>query len=253
MNLAVIILAAGKGTRMGLTDRPKVMAELAGKPLLGHVIDAVVPLQPDIILPVIGFKKELVESFLNNYYPSIKSVVQEQQLGTGHAVMQTSDRLKDFSGYVLILTGDTPLISTNTLSALIHETSTLQPMPDAITVSTFLDDPKGYGRILRSQNGDFIGIKEEKDASDSQRKIQEINTGMFLVQSSALFEALSGISNNNAQGEYYLTDIIGFLHAKNLPVAAIPAMNSSEFIGINTLEELQRAEEIYFALHEGKK
>jgi len=247
MNVVIIILAAGKGTRMGLVDKPKVMAELCGKPLIGHVLDAVIPLQPKDVIPVIGFKKEIVEEYLSVYHQHIKPVYQLEQLGTGHAVMQSADRLSDFDGYALILTGDTPLISTNTLSDLLVKVQEFSPLPVAVTVSTFLDEPKGYGRILRSSTGDFVGIIEEKDATDAERLIQEINTGMFLVQSKPLFEALSKISNNNVQGEYYLTDIIGYLHMQGSPVAAIPALNASEFMGINTLDELQQAEKVYLS------
>ena len=245
MNVVIIILAAGKGTRMGLTDKPKVMAELSGKPLLGHVLDAIIPLHPKEIIPVIGFKKETVVDYLSEQYPGIKPVYQLSQLGTGHAVMQTAERLSDFEGYALILTGDTPLISTNTLSNLLKKVQELSPTPIAITVSTFLDEPKGYGRILRSSTGDFVGIIEEKDANDAERLIQEINTGMFLVKARQLFEALANISNTNVQGEYYLTDIIGYLHKEGYVVTAIPSVDSTEFMGINTLVELQQAEIVY--------
>lgn len=248
MELAIIILAAGKGTRMGLTDKPKVMAELAGKPLLGHVIDAILPLSPQHIIPVIGFKKEIVEEYLDAHFHGLIPVYQTEQLGTGHAVMQAKERLKNFTGHVLILTGDTPLIQTKTLSDLLFQSENLPSIPDAITVTTFLDEPKGYGRILRTASGDFFGIVEEKDASDSQKGIQEINTGMFLVNSPSLFEALGKISNVNAQGEYYLTDIIAYLYGQQKQVYAIPSLNSTEFMGINTLQELASAEEVYAAM-----
>jgi UDP-N-acetylglucosamine diphosphorylase/glucosamine-1-phosphate N-acetyltransferase len=251
MNIAVIILAAGKGTRMGFIDKPKVMAELAGKPLIGHVIDAILPLSPTDIIPVIGFQKEIVETFLFKQYDGLKPVYQEQQLGTGHAVMQSKERLSNFSGQVLIVTGDAPLIQTHTLKELIQQADRLPHIPDAITVTTFLDEPKGYGRILRSSSGDFIGIVEEKDASEAQKAIQEINTGMFLVRSEALFQALDNISNTNAQGEYYLTDIISYLHDHQHNVYAIPSLNASEFMGINTLQELEMAEKVYANLHKG--
>jgi bifunctional UDP-N-acetylglucosamine pyrophosphorylase/glucosamine-1-phosphate N-acetyltransferase len=240
MELAIIILAAGKGTRMGLTDKPKVMAELAGKPLLGHVIDAILPLAPQHIIPVIGFKKEMVEEYLDAHFNGLTPVYQTEQLGTGHAVMQANERLKNFTGHVLILTGDTPLIH-------------LPTIPDAITVTTFLDEPKGYGRILRTASGDFFGIVEEKDANESQKGIQEINTGMFLVNSLSLFEALGNISNANAQGEYYLTDIIAYLHSQQKHVYAIPSLNSTEFMGINTLQELASAEEVYAAMQKDNR
>lgn len=249
MDLAIIILAAGKGTRMGFTDKPKVMAEISGKPLIGHVIDAILPLSPKHIIPVIGFHKEVVEQYLSETYANLHPVYQEVQLGTGHAVMQAKERLKDFDGHVLILTGDTPLIQTKTLLELLSQAEQLPTIADAITVSTFLDDPKGYGRILRASNGDFIGIVEEKDALDAQKGIQEINTGMFLVKSDALFEALDNISNDNAQGEYYLTDIISYLHGRQRHVYAIPSLHSSEFMGINTLQELEAAEIAYAQIH----
>jgi bifunctional UDP-N-acetylglucosamine pyrophosphorylase/glucosamine-1-phosphate N-acetyltransferase len=253
MELAIIILAAGKGTRMGLTDKPKVMAELSGKPLLGHVIDAILPLAPQHIIPVIGFKKELVEEYLDAHFNGLTPVYQTEQLGTGHAVMQANERLKDFTGHVLILTGDTPLIQTKTLSELLIQSENLPTIPDAITVTTFLDEPKGYGRILRTASGDFFGIVEEKDASVLQKGIQEINTGMFLVNSLSLFEALGNISNANAQGEYYLTDIIAYLHGQQKDVYAIPSLNSTEFMGINTLQELASAEEVYAAMQKDNR
>lgn len=252
MDLAIIILAAGKGTRMGFTDKPKVMAEISGKPLIGHVIDAILPLSPKHIIPVIGFQKEIVENYLTSHYSDLIPTYQEVQMGTGHAVMQAKERLNNFTGHVLILTGDTPLIQTSTLRELISQAQQLPMIPDAITVSTFLDEPKGYGRILRASNGDFIGIVEEKDAMDSQKAIQEINTGMFLVKSDALFEALDNISNANAQGEYYLTDIISYLHGQNKYVYAIPSLNASEFMGINTLQELEAAEKVHTHIQKEK-
>ena len=251
LSLAIIILAAGKGKRMGMTDKPKVMAEISGIPLIGHVIKAVLPLSPISIIPIIGFQREIVSSFIEHYNnPTISCIVQEEQLGTGHAVNQAAHIFNDFSGYVLILTGDTPLIKTSTLQTFINNVRTFPVDLAAATLSSFTSNPFGYGRIVRSEQGDFIGIIEEKDATDDQKKIEEINTGIFLVQSDKLFSALNKISNTNAQNEYYLTDIIKILIGQGENVAAIPSRSFIEFQGINTLEELQLAQSTYNTLQE---
>jgi UDP-N-acetylglucosamine diphosphorylase/glucosamine-1-phosphate N-acetyltransferase len=251
LSLAIIILAAGKGKRMGMTDKPKVMAEISGIPLIGHVIKAVLPLSPISIIPIIGFQREIVSSFIEHYNnPTISCIVQEEQLGTGHAVNQAAHIFNDFSGYILILTGDTPLIKTSTLQTFINNFRTFPVDLAAATLSSFTSNPFGYGRIVRSEHGDFIGIIEEKDATDDQKKIEEINTGIFLVQSNKLFSALNKISNTNAQNEYYLTDIIKILICQGENVAAIPSRSFIEFQGINTLEELQLAQSTYNTLQE---
>lgn len=251
LSLAIIILAAGKGKRMGMTDKPKVMAEISGIPLIGHVIKAVLPLSPISIIPIIGFQREIVSSFIEHYNnPTISCIVQEEQLGTGHAVNQAAHIFSEFSGYILILTGDTPLIKTSTLRAFINNFRTFPVDLAAATLSSFTSNPFGYGRIVRSEQGDFIGIIEEKDATDDQKKIEEINTGIFLVQSDKLFSALNKISNTNAQNEYYLTDIIKILIGQGENVAAIPSRSFIEFQGINTLEELQLAQSTYNTLQE---
>lgn len=246
LSLAIIILAAGKGKRMGMVDKPKVMAEISGIPLIGHVIKAVLPLSPISIIPIIGFQREIVSSFIEHYHnPTISCIVQEEQLGTGHAVNQAAHIFKDFTGYILILTGDTPLIQTSTLQSFIDSFHSFPVDLAAATLSAFTSNPFGYGRIVRSEQGDFIGIVEEKDATEDQKKIEEINTGIFLVKSDKLFKALNNISNTNAQNEYYLTDIIKILIDQGEHVAAISSNSFAEFQGINTLEELQLAQSTY--------
>ena len=246
MNIAIVILAAGKGKRMGLVDKPKVMAEISQKPLIGFVMEAVLPLNPDFIIPVIGVHKEIVEEYLQKSFPGkAQCVVQSEQLGTGHAVQQSQSVLNNFKGKVLILTGDTPLIKTDTLNKFILASEEFTPKPQAVTLSAFTDSPFGYGRIVRNASGDFTGIVEEKDANDQHKNIQEINTGIFLVDAQELFSALSKISNTNAQGEFYLTDIIAVLQHEGKHVAAIPSMNFDEFRGINTIEELEKARQFY--------
>ena len=152
------------------------------------------------------------------------------------------------SGCILILTGDTPLIKTSTLQSFIDSFHSFPVDLAAATLSSFTSNPFGYGRIIRSEQGDFIGIVEQKDATDDQKKIEEINTGIFLVQSDKLFKALNNISNTNAQNEYYLTDIIKILIDQGEHVAAISSNSFAEFQGINTLEELQLAQSTYNVL-----
>lgn len=249
-SLATIILAAGKGKRMGMHDKPKVMAEISGIPLIGHVIAALLPLSPNIIVPIIGFQKDIVAHYLKSFdNNAIQCVVQDEQLGTGHAVSQAESMFTNFDGYILIVNGDTPLIQTSTLLTFINQFFSFPITLTAATLSAFTSDPFGYGRILRSESGSFIGIIEEKDASERQKEIEEINTGIFIVQSEKLFKVLHDVSNNNAQNEYYLTDIIKVLLDQGEYVAALSSSSFSEFQGINTIEDLAKAQITYNSSH----
>lgn len=242
--IAIIILAAGKGKRMNNLEIPKVLAQIESKPLIYYVLNAVKNLNPDRVIVVVGHKSELVIDYItSNGFANIEFAYQNEQLGTGHAVDQTRELLKDFDGDTLVLAGDVPLLKEESLRKFIN--LHIQSMSDVSVLSTIAPDPTGYGRIVRDVNNDFLKITEHKDADDEIRKIDEINSGIYLVNTTMLFETLGKIQNNNSQGEYYLTDIIEILKDDNKMVHAINAAPFEELQGINTVEELARAEQMY--------
>ncbi len=241
---AVVILAAGKGKRMKDPSKAKVMFEISGKPMIGHVLEKVAKLNPGKIILVVGNKKEDVIAYADTLnIPNLEYVEQKEQLGTGHAVDQARDELKDFFGDVLILAGDVPLLKTETLRNFINEHK--KNSAELTDLSTIAPNPHGYGRIVRDSSGAFIKIVEEKDASENEKLIQEINSGIFLVEKDILFESLSKVKNNNAQGEYYLTDIAAIMKEQNRKVAAYPGADFAELQGVNSIEDLKKAQEVF--------
>jgi bifunctional UDP-N-acetylglucosamine pyrophosphorylase/glucosamine-1-phosphate N-acetyltransferase len=247
---AVVILAAGLGKRMNQPELPKVLAQLKNKPLLAYVIDQVALIKPKQVVTIVGHFKEKVIDFVEHYtydkkYSLYKFAHQAEQKGTGHAVLQSADYLKDFDGNVLILCGDVPLLKAHTLSVFINQHQVSKSDCSVLSVVTLA--PTGYGRIIRDENKNFVSIVEEKDANDEQKLVQEINSGIYLVKASYLFEALDEVGNNNAQGEYYLTDIIKILKSKNKNVNAYTCGSFDELQGVNTLEDLNNLEK-YFSM-----
>lgn len=239
--IAVVILAAGKGTRMKDDSKPKVLFEVAEKPMIGHIIETSAKLAPEFVIPVVGYLKEDVISYCKSNFPDVGPfAVQDMQLGTGHAVMQAEKALSSFEGDILILAGDVPLISEKTLLRFRSRHSELRS--DCTVLSTSAPNPFGYGRIVRDESGDFEEIIEEKDADDAVKKIDEINSGIFLVDSKNLFAALSNIDSNNAQAEYYLTDIIKILRNEGKRVFAVPEADIEELQGVNSKEDLAEVE-----------
>lgn len=233
MALSIVILAAGKGKRMR-SRRPKVLQPLAGRPLLAHVLDTARRLAPDAIHVVVGHGAEMVLG--ECAADDIQWVMQHEQLGTGHAVLQALPAIPD-GHTVLILYGDVPLVSQDSLHALI---SAARTVPALLTVQ--LPDPKGYGRVLRGAGGQVLGIIEEKDASPAQRAITEINTGMLAAPAELLRRYLPQVGNANAQGEYYLPDVISLAAAEGLTVQGLPG-RLEEALGVNDrgqLAELER-------------
>ncbi len=240
MSLAVIILAAGKGTRFK-SNIPKVLHKLVEKPMIEFVIDISKELtQEKNIYVVIGYKKELIEQELKKY-KDLNYVYQENQNGTGHAVMCCENTLNGFNGDILILCGDMPLIKLNTLREFynFYKNNSL----DIAVLTTELDNPFGYGRIIRN-GSKVLKIIEEKDANEEIKKINEINTGIYLVKANILFNLLKNISNNNVQKEYYLTDIIEIANKNKLKVDGFIVKDSIQFLGINTKIQLAEAENI---------
>ena len=243
-NIAVLILAAGKGKRMNNPDIPKVLAKLSNNPLIYYVLKQTSLLEPLKTVVVVGHKKELVIDYCNNSeFENIEFAYQEQQLGTGNAVLVTEKNLKDNNYSVLILAGDVPLLRANTLLSFIEKHK--ENSSDCSVLSTIAPNPSGYGRIVRDENGYFLRITEHKDANSDELNINEINSGIFLVNSQLLFDSLKKISNNNSQGEYYLTDIIGIMNNENRKVFAFDCAEFNELQGINTSEELKIAEEFF--------
>lgn len=240
---AIVVLAAGQGKRMNNPDMSKVMALLAGKPLISHVLDQAKKTNPAKIVLIVGHQKQSVIDFVNANYNNIEFTEQKQQLGTGHAVAQTERVLEDFKGDVLILSGDVPLLKSETLDRFILNHN--ETRSDISVLSTITDSPQGYGRIVRDAEGNFLRIVEEKDADESQKGIKEINSGIYFADSRLLFESLSHVSNNNAQGEYYLTDIIEILYNQGKKVNCLPGADIKELQGINSPDDLALAEKYY--------
>jgi len=238
MRLTVIILAAGLGTRMR-SSLPKALHSLAGKPLVQHVLDAVYAMGPVRPVLVVGHKEDMVRKAVERYTMDI--VYQERQLGTGHAVRQAADAIAQAEGPVMVLCADTPLLRPATLASLAEAHVRAKA---AVTVMTAkVDDPEGYGRIIRGRSG-ILRIVEEKDATKSQKKVREINTGIYCFEKKFLLAALGGIKNKNAQGEYYLPDTIALARKEKRKVAAVLCQDPDEAMGINSRFDLSQAEGI---------
>ncbi|MGL5389038.1 MAG: bifunctional UDP-N-acetylglucosamine diphosphorylase/glucosamine-1-phosphate N-acetyltransferase GlmU [Enterobacterales bacterium] len=236
--MSVVILAAGKGTRM-YSDLPKVLHPLAGKPMVQHVIDAAMKLGAQNVHLVYGHGGELLKSTLHN--DALNWVLQAEQLGTGHAMQQAAPHFGDDED-VLMLYGDVPLIAVETLTRLLAA----KPQGGIGLLTVKLQDPSGYGRIVR-ENGTVVGIVEHKDANDEQRQINEINTGILVANGRDLKRWLGKLNNNNAQGEFYITDIIALAHAEGNKIEAVHPARLSEVEGVNNRLQLSQLERVYQA------
>ncbi|MEG6617167.1 bifunctional UDP-N-acetylglucosamine diphosphorylase/glucosamine-1-phosphate N-acetyltransferase GlmU [Peptococcaceae bacterium 1198_IL3148] len=238
MRLATVVLAAGKGTRMK-SALPKVLHPVGGKPMLGHVLDAVVKAGSEKTVVVAGFGAQQVEEYLNG---AAEVVYQQEQLGTAHALMQAADTLKDFPGHVLVVCGDTPLITAETLAQLVKQH--LDNQAAATVLTAMMEDPTGYGRVIRDDQGRVDRIVEQRDGSPEELAVKEINTGFYCFAVPGLFETLSQISSKNAQGEYYLTDIIEIYNRQSKLITASVCNDPDEVMGINSRRQLAVAENI---------
>lgn len=231
-----IILAAGKGTRMK-SDLPKVMHQVAGITMLEHVFRAVSAIQPKKTVTVIGHKADLVKDVLAE---QSEFVMQTEQLGTGHAVMMAEETLAGLEGQTLVIAGDTPLITGDSLKNLIDYHISHKNVATILTAEA--QNPFGYGRIVRNKDQEVTKIVEQKDANDYEKAITEINTGTYLFDNKRLFEALKNITTNNAQGEYYLTDVIGIFKESGEKVGAYKLRDFDESLGVNDRVALATAE-----------
>jgi len=237
-HLDVVVLAAGKGTRMN-SDLPKVLHRLAGKPLLSHVLDTARQLGPGNMIVVYGHGGEAVPQACAA--PDLGWVEQAQQLGTGHAVQTAMPKLSSNAEVILVLYGDVPLIRHETLRELVSRASS----GEVALLTQELANPYGYGRIVRSQDGAVIGIVEEKDADESQKAIHEINTGIMALPASRAAKWLAALRNNNRQGEYYLTDVIGLAVADGIPIKTSQPEYEWEILGVNSKLQLAELERIH--------
>jgi bifunctional UDP-N-acetylglucosamine pyrophosphorylase / glucosamine-1-phosphate N-acetyltransferase len=236
-----IILAAGKGTRMK-SDLLKVAHHVAGKPVVNYVVDTVQDIGVSTIYMVIGHQAESIKELLPS--KNIEFVLQKEQLGTGHAVMQVGNIYPASESTVLILAGDCPLIKPETLHSLIN--MHVESNSAATVLTTNMKDPALYGRILRGEMGTVLGIKEAKDCNKDELKITEINTGVYAFKSSFLFENLKKLNTNNKQGEYYLTDILHILKKSGDPVSAYCVDDEKQAIGINTRLDLAKSNKVIY-------
>jgi bifunctional UDP-N-acetylglucosamine pyrophosphorylase/glucosamine-1-phosphate N-acetyltransferase len=239
--VVTIILAAGKGTRMN-TTLPKVLHTLRGRPLLDHVLDTAFSLGSGKVIIVAGHGADAVRSTVSQRPGDLEVVIQEPQLGTGHAVLQCLDRLSGFEGTVLVLSGDVPGLKQETVRELAR--ARVEKGAALSVLTGHLEEPTGYGRIIRGSEGNIQEIREQKDLSEGQNSISEVNLGVYAFESSFLVRELPRIDSDNAQGEYYLTDLIGSAVERGSGAVAHVTPDPTEALGINTLKELSGLEKM---------
>ena len=240
--LKVIILAAGKGTRMK-SELPKVILPICGVPMVQYVIWEAIKLSTLKPLVVVGYKGEKVTALLED---GVEYVWQKEQLGTGHAVKVACEEITSFSGDILVLYGDTPFISAQSLQTLVNEHRSKGVAATVLTAE--MEKPTGYGRIIRSTEGLLVGITEERDASEQEKLIQEVNTGIYCFSYHDLQETILQLKPQNAQGEYYLTDAIALLASKGKPLHAVKCSNPEEIMGPNDRKALAKTESVMRAM-----
>ncbi|MEK7773392.1 MAG: bifunctional UDP-N-acetylglucosamine diphosphorylase/glucosamine-1-phosphate N-acetyltransferase GlmU, partial [Deltaproteobacteria bacterium] len=241
--LAAIILAAGKGTRMK-SKMPKVLHRVAGSPMLCYPLSILKGLRAKRVIVVVGHgAAEVRAAFADE---PVEFVTQSEQLGTGHAVMRAVRELPGFRGDILILSGDVPLITKETIKALrtMHRGASLKKKPALSMVTALLEDPRGYGRVVRDENGAVVRVVEDRDCSPLQKDINEVNAGIYLASSGFLLENIGKVNNRNAQGEYYLPDLIGLAVKSGEKVSALTHLYPEEVFGINNRVELALADKI---------
>ena len=236
--IAVVILAAGGGTRMK-SQVPKVLHRIAGRSMLSLVLETSETINPDKLIVVLGHEKKQVDKVFSKH--TFESVLQEEQLGTAHAVSQTTSKLQNIDGDIVILYGDTPLVTNETLNGLINVRKNENCSVSVAT--TKIDNPFGYGRIIRDSNNELKDIVEEKDANEKEKGITEVNTGIYCFKSEQLLKNLDRVSANNSQNEFYLTDVINILIKENQKISTI-LIPSQEALGVNSRKDLSKVVKI---------
>ena len=239
-NLMSVVLAAGKGTRLQSeeNDLPKVMRQAAGKPLLQYVLDSISFIGKSETVLVIGYKKEEIIKSFGGY----AFAYQQEQLGTGHAVMAAADTLAEFDGDVLVCCGDMPLLARDTYLSLVNEHK--KSLNDCTVLTGTSDLALPYGRIVRDEAGGFLRVVEDRDCTEQQRAITELNIGVYVFNCQKLLSSLKLLGNKNAQGEYYITDVPEILLAQNASVGICKLELGYQIIGVNTAEQLDLVEKI---------
>lgn len=238
--LCAVVLAAGKGTRLRTegVELPKVMRRALGRPLIAYVLEALPVKEKKDVTIVVGYMREKV----TDAFPEYTFAVQQEQLGTGHAVSSTKDALADYGGHVLVCCGDMPLVRAETYEAL--WTEHIRSGNDCTLLSGTSDEPLPYGRVLRDKNGDFLRIIEEWDCTPEEKKIRELNSGIYIFHAKKLFSALSELRTDNSQGEYYLTDVPDIMLQRGDKVGICIREMGNELVGVNTVEQLNLVEDI---------
>lgn len=237
--VATIILAAGKGTRMR-SDLAKVLHPVCGKPMVFYPVEIARNVGSELIVLVVGHQADVVRRSV--YGDDLVFVDQREQLGTGHAVLQTKGALEHFNGTILILCGDVPLLLPSTVESFLA--SHVSSHATVTVMTTLLDDPTGYGRVVKRSDNTVHRIVEDRDASADEKKIREINSGIYCADSEFLFRAVAQIGNENAQGEFYLTDIFAIATEMNCHTHSFVIPDPLEVMGINTVRDLEKADEI---------
>ncbi len=238
-----VILAAGKGKRMDNPDLPKVIFEVNGMPMIDYVVGLALRLNSVKTIVVVGHHRDTVVRHVTGQFDRrVSFVEQRKQLGTGHAVLKAERALKNFFGDVLVLSGDVPLLTEKTVRALLSEHQKSHAVATILTAEAL--DPTGYGRILRLQDGSVERVVEDRDATDVQRAVKEINSGIYVFRKVDLFQALKNLRPTNVQKEYYLTGVFELFWKGALPVLAVKADDFKEVHGVNTADELREAQEI---------
>lgn len=233
-----IVMAAGKGTRMK-SELPKVLCQANGRPLVGYVLDALKEAGVARMVVVVGYKAGLVKEELSGD-KTIGFALQEEQLGTGHAVMMCREHLKDHDGPVCVVAGDSPMMQASSIKALLDDFEKTKP---ACILGTLIhEDPTGLGRIVRDADEKFIGIVEHKDATEEQLKIAEVNMSTYVFDCQKMLGALDSLTDNNAQKEYYITDLPKIMLGNNEDVRALPVLKPIEALSVNTVEHLADVE-----------
>jgi bifunctional UDP-N-acetylglucosamine pyrophosphorylase / glucosamine-1-phosphate N-acetyltransferase len=238
---AVIILAAGAGTRMG-SDLPKVLHTVCGRSMLDHVVGAARELDPAELIVVVGHGRDQVISHLAERAPDVRTVVQDRQGGTGHAVRIVLEEVSLGHGTVVVTYGDAPVLRGRTLAALVREHAAQEAAATALT--TVMDDPTGYGRIVRDADGAIVEIVEEADATPEQRAIKEVNSGVYAFEASLLADSVKRVPTDNAKGEEYLTDVVAILQAEGQRVASVMEEDATDVFGVNDRIQLAEARRV---------
>ena len=242
MKIAGVVLAAGKGTRMGDVNGstiPKVMFEIAGKPMVRYAIDNLKLASIADLVAIVGYKKELVQDYLKD---EVKYAEQKELLGTGHAVMMARDLVENGYDALLVCYGDAPFFKPKTIKRLIEIFK--EKKPAVAMLSTIFSDPTGYGRIIRDKAGNVTGIVEQKDCTSFESEIKEGNAGFYIFDNIWFWQNIDKLKSDNAQHEYYLTDMIHLAKEQNKEIIAITTEDENEAAGVNTQEQLKIAEEV---------